>query len=216
MAKQPELKGELRKEFGKGAARRARRAGNIPAVIYGHGSDPIHVAVDNLDFMRILREEGINAVMQINADGEEHLVLVKALSQNPLSLNIEHIDFLAIKKGEKVEVEVPLIVEGEAKPGASVIIDTDVLTVMADALNIPEEFTVSIEGMEPGDSITAADVELPENVELVDEADTLLVNVTYEEIADVEPSDEDASADVETVEESEAEEDEEEEEEDDE
>lgn len=206
MAKQPELKGELRKEFGKGAARRARRAGNIPAVIYGHGSDPIHVAVDSLDFMRILRQEGVNAVMQINAEGEEHLVLVKALAQNPLSLEIEHIDFLAVKKGEKVEVEIPLVVEGEAKPGASVIIDADVLTVMADALNIPEEFTVSVEGMEPGDSITAADVKLPDDVELVAEPDLLLVNVTYEEVADIETSDGDASADVETVEESTADE----------
>lgn len=186
MAKQPELKGELRTEFGKGAARRARRAGNIPAVIYGHGSDPVHVVVDNIDFLKILRKEGTNAVMEIKADSESHLVLVKAIAQNPLSREIEHVDFLAVKKGEKVEVEIPVVLEGEAAPGTSVITEDDVLTVLADALNIPEEFVISVEGMEAGSTITAADVKLPEGVELVADPETLLVNVTYEEVADTE------------------------------
>ena len=140
--------------------------------MYGHGADPIHVAIDNLGFLAIVREEGVNAVIALDIDGKETTALVKSIAQNPLTREIEHVDFLTVKKGEKVEVEVPLLVEGEVAPGA----------------------TLPVEGLEAGSAITAADVKLPENVELVDDPELLLVNVTFEEEADTESAtDEEAS-----------------------
>lgn len=191
---QKTLAAPTRTEFGKGAARRTRRAGNIPAVVYGHGADPIHVAIDNLGFLAIVREEGVNAVIALDIDGKETTALVKSIAQNPLTREIEHVDFLTVKKGEKVEVEVPLLVEGEVAPGATLLVELDVLKVNADALNIPEDLVISVEGLETGSAITAADVKLPENVELVDDPELLLVNVTFEEEADTESAtDEEAS-----------------------
>ena len=191
---QKTLAAPTRTEFGKGAARRTRRAGNIPAVVYGHGADPIHVAIDNLGFLAIVREEGVNAVIALDIDGKETTALVKSIAQNPLTREIEHVDFLTVKKGETVEVEVPLLVEGEVAPGATLLVELDVLKVNADALNIPEDLVISVEGLEAGSAITAADVKLPENVELVDDPELLLVNVTFEEEADTESAtDEEAS-----------------------
>ena len=183
---QKTLAAPTRTEFGKGAARRTRRAGNIPAVVYGHGADPIHVAIDNLGFLAIVREEGVNAVIALDIDGKETTALVKSIAQNPLTREIEHIDFLIVKKGEKVEVEVPLLVEGEVAPGATLLVGIDVLKVNADALNIPEDLVISVEGLEAGSTITAADVKLPEDVELVDDPELLLVSVTFEEESDTE------------------------------
>ena len=176
-----------RTHLGKGAARRTRRAGNIPAVVYGHGADPIHIAINNLGFLAIVREEGINAVISLDIDGEETTALVKSIAQNPLTREIEHVDFLIVKKGEKVEVEVPLVVEGNVASGAIFLIELDVLKVNADALSIPEDITISVEGMEAGSTITAGDVKLPEGVELADDPEQLLVNVTFEEIEDTTP-----------------------------
>ena len=181
---QKTLAAPTRTEFGKGAARRTRRAGNIPAVVYGHGADPIHVAVDNLNFLSIVREEGVNAVIALDIDGKKTTALVKSITQNPLTREIEHIDFLIVKKGEKVEVEVPLLVEGEVAPGATLLVGIDVLKVNADALNIPEDLVISVEGLEAGSAITAADAKLPEDVELVDDPELLLVSVTFEEESD--------------------------------
>ena len=183
---QKTLAAPTRTEFGKGAARRTRRAGNIPAVVYGHGADPIHVAIDNLGFLAIVREEGVNAVIALDIDGKETTALVKSIAQNPLTREIEHVDFLTVKKGEKVEVEVPLLVEGEVAPGATLLVGIDVLKVNADALNIPEDLVISVEGLEAGSAITAADVKLPEDVELVDDPELLLVSVTFEEESDTE------------------------------
>lgn len=192
---QKTLAAPTRTEFGKGAARRTRRAGNIPAVVYGHGADPIHVAVDNLNFLAIVREEGVNAVIALDIDDKKTTALVKSIAQNPLTREIEHVDFLIVKKGEKVEVEVPLLVEGEVAPGATLLVELDVLKVNADALNIPEDLLISVEGLEAGSTITAADVKLPEDVELVDDPELLLVNVTFEEEADTESTaDEEADA----------------------
>lgn len=181
------LAAPTRTEFGKGAARRTRRAGNIPAVVYGHGADPIHIAINNLGFLAVVREEGINAVISLDIDGEETTALVKSIAQNPLTREIEHVDFLIVKKGEKVEVEVPLVVEGNVASGAIFLIELDVLKVNADALSIPEDITISVEGMEAGSTITAGDVKLPEGVELADDPEQLLVNVTFEEIEDTTP-----------------------------
>ena len=132
-------------------------------------------AINNLGFLAIVREEGINAVISLDIDGEETTALVKSIAQNPLTREIEHVDFLIVKKGEKVEVEVPLVVEGNVASGAIFLIELDVLKVNADALSIPEDITISVEGMEAGSTITAGDVKLPEGVELADDPEQLLV-----------------------------------------
>lgn len=114
-----------RHEFGKGASRRLRRAGRIPAVIYGKKLDaPIHISVDSIEFHAVLRNNGTNAIVDLNVDGEKHLTMVKAVDQNVLTLDADHADFLAIRRGEKVEVEVPVVTEGEAAPGAMLMQDS--------------------------------------------------------------------------------------------
>ncbi|KAA8720865.1 50S ribosomal protein L25/general stress protein Ctc [Corynebacterium spheniscorum] len=181
--KYPTLNGTVRTEFGKGAARRARVAGQVPVVIYGPDLEsPIHITIDRLELTALIRNHGVNAVAGINIDGEEHLTMVKHIDQNVLTLNIDHMDLLAITRGEKVEVEVPVVVEGESAPGTMFIQDMYTIRVEADVLSIPEEITVSVEGMEVDSRIDAGDVELPEGVTLIDEPDLLLVTVVYPEV----------------------------------
>ncbi|APT84397.1 50S ribosomal protein L25/general stress protein Ctc [Corynebacterium aquilae] len=179
------LSAAARNEFGKGAARRARRAGQIPVVIYGHGMEPAHILVDRLEFTAIVRNHGTNAVVEIDVEGDKQLAMIKTVDQNVLTFNIDHADLLAIKRGEKVEVEIPVIHEGEIAAGAMLMQDAEVIKVEADVMNIPEEIVVSVEGMEIGDTITAADVKLPEGVTLVDDPELLIINVVVPEEADV-------------------------------
>lgn len=175
------LAAQPRNEFGKGAARRLRRSGRVPAVVYGLGLEPMHVHVDILELQAVLRNEGTNAVLELEVEGEQHLTMVKAVDQNVLTLDVDHADFLHVKRGEKVEVDIPVVFEGEAAPGALVTQDADVITVLADVLNIPEEITVDVEGLEIGTQITAGDIQMPANCELVSEADTLVINVVEPE-----------------------------------
>lgn len=175
------LAAQPRNEFGKGAARRLRRSGRVPAVVYGLGLEPMHVHVDILELQAVLRNEGTNAVLELEVDGEQHLTMVKAVDQNVLTLDVDHADFLHVKRGEKVEVDIPVVFEGDAAPGALVTQDADVITVLADVLNIPEEITVDVEGLEIGTQITAGDIQMPANCELVSEADTLVINVVEPE-----------------------------------
>lgn len=183
------LNAAVRNEFGKGAARRARRAGQIPAVIYGHGMDPVHILVDRLEFTAIVRNHGTNAIIEIDAEGEKHLAMIKTVDQNVLTFNIDHADLLAIKRGEKVEVDVPVVHEGEIASGTMLMQDAETIKVEADVMNIPEEIIISVEGMEAGSTITAGDVALPEGVTLVDDAELLIINVVVPEVAEV-PEDE--------------------------
>lgn len=171
------LAAQPRNEFGKGAARRLRREGRVPVVVYGLDLEPLHVHVDILELQAILRNEGVNAVLELEVDGEQHLTMVKAVDQNVLTLDVDHADLLNVKRGEKVEVDIPVVFEGEAAPGALVTQDADVITVLADVLNIPEEITVDVEGLEIGTQITAGDIQMPANCELVSEAETLVINV---------------------------------------
>lgn len=175
------LEATTRTEFGKGAARRTRRAGRIPVVVYGHGIDPLHLSVDRIEFTAIVRNNGTNAVVELDVDGDKQLAMIKHLDQNVLTFDIDHIDLLAIKRGEKVEVEIPVTVEGEVAAGAMFIQDADVISVEADVLSIPEELVVSIEGLEIGTQITAADIALPEDVTLLSEPETLIINVVEPE-----------------------------------
>lgn len=173
-----------RTELGKGAARRARRAGLIPVVIYGKGFYPAHVTVNRLEFTAIVRNHGVNAVVNVDIEGKKQLAMIKSVDQNVLTLEIDHADLLAIHRGEKVEVEVPVVYTGEPAPGTMVIQDADTIRVEADVLSIPEEISVSVEGLEVGSQITAGDVTLPGDVTLADDADLLLINVVYPETSD--------------------------------
>ncbi|GED97054.1 50S ribosomal protein L25/general stress protein Ctc [Gordonia crocea] len=188
-ASAPKLSATLREEKGKGAARRARRAGNVPAVLYGHGEKPRHLAVAALDFAAILRKNGTNAVVDLDIDGESQLALTWQVDVHPIKSYLEHADFLIVRRGEKVTVDVLVVVEGDAQGGTVVTQDANTLQVEADALSIPEQFTVSVEGATPGTSIHASDVGLPAGVTLVSPEDTLVVAV-HEAKAAAEPTDE--------------------------
>ena len=189
------IKGERREEFGKGSARRLRRDGKIPGVLYEKGIENIHFAVDLIEMTAIVRNDGANAIVELELDGEKLLAMVKHIDQNVITLDIDHIDLFGIKRGEKVTVEVPVVMEGEAAPGAVVLQETDYVEIEIDALSIPDELTVSIEGKEIGDALHASDVKLPEGAELISDAETLIVNVTYEQV------DEDLEAEAEAAEE---------------
>ncbi|WP_269509338.1 50S ribosomal protein L25/general stress protein Ctc [Corynebacterium faecium] len=189
------IKGERREEFGKGSARRLRRDGKIPGVLYEKGIENIHFAVDRIEMTAIVRNDGANAIVELELDGEKLLAMVKHIDQNVITLDIDHIDLFGIKRGEKVTVEVPVVMEGEAAPGAVVLQETDYVEIEIDALSIPDELTVSIEGKEIGDALHASDVKLPEGAELISDAETLIVNVTYEQV------DEDLEAEAEAAEE---------------
>ena len=189
------IKGERREEFGKGSARRLRRDGKIPGVLYEKGIENIHFAVDRIEMTAIVRNDGANAIVELELDGEKLLAMVKHIDQNVITLDIDHIDLFGIKRGEKVTVEVPVVMEGEAAPGAVVLQETDYVEIEIDALSIPDELTVSIEGKEIGDALYASDVKLPEGAELISDPETLIVNVTYEQV------DEDLEAEAEAAEE---------------
>ena len=171
------LAAEARTEFGKGAARRTRRAGKIPAVLYGHGSDPKHLALPAIEFARVVREHGQNAVLTLEIDSASELALTKTVTTHPIKNYIEHVDLLLVRRGEKVNVEVPVVIIGEATPGTLVTQDATTIEVSVEALHIPEQFEVSINGAEAGLQILAKDIELPKGAELATDPETLIVAV---------------------------------------
>ncbi|MDQ1104585.1 50S ribosomal protein L25/general stress protein Ctc [Nocardioides zeae] len=169
---------EVRSEFGKGAARRIRRENKIPAVVYGNGIDPIHVTLPGHQTMLALKHGGANALLELDVDGTVQLALTKHIQVDPLRRVIEHVDFVAVKRGEKVTVDVPVTVVGEAAPETLVVTENATVQLEAEATHIPEAIEVSVEGAEAGTQITAADLQLPSGSTLVTEADVLVVNVT--------------------------------------
>ena len=183
----------VRTEFGKGAARRDRRAGQVPAVLYGHGADPVHLNLPALAFAAILRNHGTNAIVTLDIDGKDHLALTKEVTIHPVRNYIEHADLLTVKRGEKVVVEVPLEVTGEAAPGTLVYHEVTTVRLQADALSIPDEISVSIADAEAGTQILAGDVTLPAGTELEDDPELLLVNIV-EQKAVAEDEDEEEEA----------------------
>lgn len=190
----PKLQTSVRTETGKGAARRARREGLVPAVLYGHGSEPKHLLLPNLELAAILRANGVNAVIDLDIAGESQLVLTKQVDVHPIKNYIQHVDLLIVRRGEKVVVEVPLVIEGETGPaGGLVVQDASVIEIEAEALHIPEHIVVSIEGLEPVSNIHAGDLELPAGVTLVSPADLLVTSVNEEKKA-AEPSEDEAEA----------------------
>jgi large subunit ribosomal protein L25 len=172
-----QIAAETRTEFGKGAARRTRRAGKIPAVLYGHGTDPQHLSLPELEFKRIVREQGRNAVITLDIGGKPQLALTKTVVQHPIRPYIEHVDLLVIRRGEKVVVEVGIVITGDAAPGTMVTQELNALEVEADVSSIPEHVEVSVEGLPIGTQILASAVHLPANTTLRADPDILVVNV---------------------------------------
>lgn len=190
---QTRIPAETRTEFGKGAARRTRRAGKIPAVLYGHGTDPVHLSLPSLEFAAVVREQGRNAVLELDVAGSKpQLALTKTVVVHPLRPYVEHVDLLVIKRGEKVEVELDVVVTGDAAPGSLVTQDMNTVVVEADALNIPENIEVSVEDAEIGTQYFAKDLVLPKGVELRTDEEYLVVQVVPA------PTEEDLEAEVDT------------------
>ncbi|WP_298866009.1 50S ribosomal protein L25/general stress protein Ctc [uncultured Microbacterium sp.] len=167
---------DLRTSFGKGFARRLRAEGKIPAVLYGHGTDPVHVALPGHQVSLIIRRA--NALLDLDIEGKAQLALVKDVQKDPVRQIIEHIDLLVVKKGEKVHVEVPIVVTGESFSGTIVTVDVATIKLEVEATHIPEHVQVSVEGLEEGARITAGDVTLPKGASLLDDADLLLIAVS--------------------------------------
>jgi large subunit ribosomal protein L25 len=174
---------ELRTSFGKGAARKLRATGKIPAVLYGHGTEPVHVALPGHQVALILRKA--NAVLDLDIEGTEQAALVKDVQKDPVLQIIEHIDLIVLRKGEKVQVEVPIHVEGESFAGTLASLDENTILVEVLAISIPERITVDIEGAVEGTQIFAKDIVLPEGATLVSDPDLLVINVTVPEEADL-------------------------------
>src|SRR5690606_2971700 len=183
---------ELREQFGKGFARRLRAAGQIPAVLYGHGTDPVHLALPGHQVSLISRRA--NALLDLEVEGKDQLALGKDDQRDPARQSIEHIDLLVVKKGEKVQVEFPIVVTGESFSGTIVTVDLATVRLEVEATNIPEHLEVSVEGLEEGARITAGDVALPKGAALIDEPDVLLVAVSVPAAEVVADADEEAAA----------------------
>ncbi|MGN9764700.1 50S ribosomal protein L25/general stress protein Ctc [Micromonospora sp. SD12] len=173
------ISAEPRTEFGKGGARRTRRAGKVPAVLYGHGEKPKHIALPSREFAAAIRKGGANQLFAIEvSDGTQVLALPKAIQRDPIKDTFEHVDLLLVRRGEKVTVEVPVQLTGEAAKDTLIVHDHDTLSVTADATKVPDHLEASIEGLEAGTQVTAGDVELPAGVELAADADQTVASVT--------------------------------------
>lgn len=168
---------EARTEFGKGAARRIRRADKIPAVLYGHGTDPVHITLPGHETLLALRTA--NALLSIQLDGGSQLALPKQVQRDPIKRTIEHVDLVLVRRGEKVTVDVAILVEGEAAPDALVDVVATSIPVEAEATHIPVNVVVSIEGLGAGTQITAGHITLPEGSTLSGlDPDALIINIT--------------------------------------
>jgi large subunit ribosomal protein L25 len=174
----PEVKltAELRTEFGKGAARRIRRAHKVPAVLYGHGTAPIHISLPGHETLLALRTA--NALLSIEVNGSSQLALPKQVQRDPLKHTIEHVDLVIVRRGEKVTVDVPVHIEGEAGPDTLIVVDHNSVPVEAEATQIPQQIVVSVEGLPAGTQILARDLQLPAGSSIDLEPETLIVNVT--------------------------------------
>lgn len=181
------LTGETRTEFGKGAARRIRRAAQIPAVIYGHGAEPLHIVLPERQTVRAIR--GANALLTITVDGTKHLALVKDVQRDPVLQIVEHIDLLTVKKGEKVTVDVPVVLIGEAAAGTVVNQEETTISLSAEATHLPVKVEVDINGLEVGAHVLAGALVLPKNVELLADPELLIVNISEPTVAALEEDD---------------------------
>jgi large subunit ribosomal protein L25 len=175
---------EKRTEFGKGAARRIRREHKIPAVVYGHGKDPVHVTLPGHDTMMALKHGGSNALLELDIEGATQLALTKQVQVDPIRRALEHIDFVAVRRGEKVTVDVRVHVSGDAASETLVVTENSTVQVEAEATHIPERIEISVEGAAIGTQIHASDLALPEGTTLLTDPETLIVNVTQAQSAE--------------------------------
>ncbi|MFB0835247.1 50S ribosomal protein L25/general stress protein Ctc [Arthrobacter halodurans] len=174
---------ELRSDFGKGAARQARRDHKIPAVVYGHGAEPIHVLLPSQQTTLAVRHS--NALLVLDVEGEEHMALVKDIQRHALKQTVDHLDLLTVRKGEKVTVDVSVHVEGEVAPGAVLDLEQFTVSVEAEATHLPESVTLNVEGREAGDNILASELALPKGTSLLIDADTVIATVYVPAAADL-------------------------------
>lgn len=167
---------EVRTDFGKGAARRTRRESKVPGVVYGHGAEPQHISVDSHALMMALKTP--NVLIRLEVDGKDALVIPKAVQREAIRGFLVHVDFLAVRKGEKVTVEIPILTEGDLAPGSGLLEHLlNTLPVEAEATHIPESVTVSIEGLNTGDTVVAKDIKLPAGSTLAVEDDIVVLQV---------------------------------------
>jgi large subunit ribosomal protein L25 len=169
---------EPRTEFGKGGARRTRRAGKVPAVLYGHGTDPRHISLPSREFERALHTDaGANVLLSLEIDGGDELALPKSIQRDPVRGSVEHVDLILVRRGEKITVEVPINLVGDVVSGGLVDHQLTTLSVNAEATHIPSGFEVSIAGLQIGGSVHAKEVELPPGTELAGDGDTVVVHI---------------------------------------
>jgi large subunit ribosomal protein L25 len=173
------ISAEPRTEFGKGGARRTRRAGKVPAVLYGHGEKPRHISLPAREFAAAIRHGGMTQVFNIEInDGTTALALPKAIQRDPIRDTFEHVDLLIVRRGERVTVEVPIHLIGEAARDTLVVIEHNTLAILADATKLPDHLDVSIRGLEPGSRVTAADVEMPVGSALAADRDLVIAVIS--------------------------------------
>ena len=192
MSEDTTVHAELRENFGKGFARRLRAAGKIPAVLYGHGTDPVHVALPGHQMLLLVRRA--NALIELDIAGKSQLALVKDVQKDPVNQIIEHIDLVVIKKGEKVQVDVPVVVVGESFSGTIVNLDATSVSLAVEATHIPEHVEVDVEGLEEGARITAGELTLPRGATLVTDPEVLVVAVSVPAAAAADEAAEDEAA----------------------
>ncbi|WP_292708861.1 50S ribosomal protein L25/general stress protein Ctc [Microbacterium sp. 67-17] len=176
MSEDTTVHAELRENFGKGFARRLRAAGKIPAVLYGHGTDPVHVALPGHQMLLLVRHA--NALIELDIAGKSQLALVKDVQKDPVRQIIEHLDLVVIKKGEKVQVDVPVVVVGESFSGTIVNQDATSVSLEVEATHIPQHVEVDVEGLEEGARITAGELALPKGATLVTDPEVLVVAIS--------------------------------------
>ncbi|WP_436773387.1 50S ribosomal protein L25/general stress protein Ctc [Yinghuangia sp. YIM S09857] len=179
---------ESRSEFGKGAARRARREGKVPAVLYGHGTAPVHLSLPGHDLMLALKTP--NVLLSLDVDGKKELALPKDVQRHPIKRHLEHVDLILVKRGEKVVVDVPVVATGTVAPGGLLETVLVALPVEAEATHLPESIEISVEGLEAGQSVHAKDVALPSGSSLAVDGDTVVLHVMVPAAAEAEATEE--------------------------
>lgn len=173
------INAEPRTEFGKGGARRTRRAGKVPAVLYGHGEKPKHISLPDREFAAAIRHGGMTQLFEIEvSDGSRALALPKAIQRDPVKDTFEHVDLLIVRRGEKVTVEVPVVLVGDAAPGTLVVQELQTVSVLVEATALPDHLEVSLAGMDAGAHVTAGEVGLPAGAELAISPDTIVAVVS--------------------------------------
>jgi large subunit ribosomal protein L25 len=170
-----------RTEFGKGPSRRLRRAHQVPAVLYGHGTDPVHLALPGHETALALKNPNVLLTLQVEGAADQ-LALPKAIQRHPLRGTVEHVDLISVRRGEMVVVDIPVHTEGDADSGAVLTLESSTLSVRADAAALPDGVTVDVTGLVAGTTITAGEIALPEGTELVTDPDVAVVVVSSPQV----------------------------------